>query len=98
MSNAGSISSVNQVPSFASLYDYTDLLAEKKKALACFETQLAYLDFASKVMHRDQAATVNIEIASITHCEQVVRCLPSSWPDIVKNCQEAMRLALGGNE
>lgn len=88
---------VNQVPSFASLYDYTDLLEVKQEALACFETQLAYLDFAAKVMHRDQAATVNIEITSITHCEQVVPCSVSCWPLLIENSDEAQRLALGGD-
>lgn len=83
---------VNQVPPFASLYDYSDLLEAKKGALACFETQLSYIDFASKVMQRDQAATVNIEIQSITHCEQVLPCTSSLWPEIVKNSQDALAL------
>ena len=89
---------VNQVPPYASLYDYTDLLESKKKALACFETQLAYLDFASKVMQRDQAATVNVELTEITHCEQVLPCNLEDWPQIVENSDDARRLALGGQE
>ncbi len=89
---------VNQVPTFASLYDYTDLLDAKKEALACFETQLSYLDFASKVMQRDQAATVNIELPDITHCEQVLCCQATDWPAIVVNTDRARTLAWGGSE
>lgn len=72
---------VNQVVAFGALYDYSDLVEEKKKALACFGSQLTYLDFASKVMYRDQAATVNVELPEITHAELVSEVTKRDWPD-----------------
>ena len=84
---------VNQVPSFAQLYDYTNLVEKKTEALACFRSQLAYLDFASKVMQRDQAATVNIELAEITHCELVLRVDQESWPLHLENAERALDLS-----
>ncbi|MEZ5987857.1 MAG: PIG-L family deacetylase [Planctomycetota bacterium] len=87
---------VNQVPPFASLFDYSDLVDRKRAALACFETQLAYLDFATKVMQRDQAATVNVELPEITHCEPVLETDVARWPALVANADEALRLAQGG--
>jgi LmbE family N-acetylglucosaminyl deacetylase len=71
---------VNHVPPFAELWDYSDLVERKKAALTCFRSQLAYLDFASKVMHRDQAATVNVELPEVTHAELLVEVDRTTWP------------------
>lgn len=75
---------VNQTVPCGTLYDYSDLVERKKAALACFASQLAYLDFATKVMHRDQAATVNVEDQAVTHAELLIETSPSRWSDYVQ--------------
>jgi LmbE family N-acetylglucosaminyl deacetylase len=71
---------VNQAVPFGDLYDYSDLVAVKQRALACFRSQLAYLDFATKVMQRDQAATVNVELPEVTHAELLAEVDRETWP------------------
>ncbi|MFQ5505456.1 MAG: hypothetical protein ACE5F1_11755, partial [Planctomycetota bacterium] len=78
---------VNQTVPFGSLYDYTRLAETKKRALACFESQLAYLDFASKVMYRDQAATVNVEMPEVTHAELILAVRVEDWPRHIEQCE-----------
>lgn len=58
------------------LCDITDLLEVKERALHCFATQLAYLDFATKVLGRDRAATVNIPDPAVLACEAFARLAP----------------------
>ncbi len=79
---------VNQVVAFGALYDYSDLVTKKRQALACFRSQLAYLDFATKVMHRDQAATVNVELPEVTHAELLVEVRAQSWPDHLRRVED----------
>jgi len=88
---------VNQVVAFGALYDYSDLVERKQAALACFESQLAYLDFATKVMYRDQAATVNVELPEITHAE-LVRCVDKhSWQQALDLDDAALAFARRGD-
>ena len=84
---------VNQVVAFASLYDYSDLVETKRAALACFRSQLAYLDFASKVMHRDQAATVNVELPEVTHAELLVEVSRATWPQHLQRVDGLLELS-----
>ncbi len=81
---------VNQVPPFAALFEYGARLGKKEAALACFRSQLAYLDFATKVMQRDRAATVNVEIPEITHAECLLELAPGNWPAHIVH-MEALR-------
>jgi LmbE family N-acetylglucosaminyl deacetylase len=55
------------------LVDITDLLERKERALRCYASQLAYIDFATKVVWRDKAATVNIEDREVVACEAFMR-------------------------
>ncbi len=71
---------VNQPVSFGALFDYSALLPKKREALSQFDSQLAYLDFATKVLQRDQAATVNVEDPSVTHAELLLEVTLASWP------------------
>ncbi|PIE22460.1 MAG: hypothetical protein CSA62_12045 [Planctomycetota bacterium] len=84
---------VNQVVPFGDLYEYSARVESKRRALACFESQLAYLDFASKVMHRDQAATVNVELPEITHAELILETCRSGWQDHVESSRRALLAA-----
>ncbi|MEE2887037.1 MAG: PIG-L family deacetylase [Planctomycetota bacterium] len=60
---------VNQVVVGGTMFDVTDYMDRKQHALAAFESQLAYNDFRLKILHRDNAATVNIEDPSVQHAE-----------------------------
>lgn len=60
---------VNQVVVGGTMFDVTAYMDRKQHALAAFESQLAYNDFRLKILHRDHAATVNIEDASIQYAE-----------------------------
>ncbi len=87
---------VNQTVAFGALYDYSDLVEQKQAALACFKSQLAYLDFATKVMHRDQAATVNVELIEVTHAE-LIQCLcKDTWPRALELDDAALGFARRG--
>lgn len=82
---------VNQTVPYGALYEYSARVAVKRRALGCFESQLAYLDFAAKVMHRDQAATVNVELPEITHAELLLEVSLASWPEHVRSSASALR-------
>ncbi len=86
---------VNQVVPFGALYEYSSRVKQKQKALACFQSQLAYLDFASKVMHRDQAATVNVELPEITHAELILESSLQAWPRHLAHASAVAQDALG---
>lgn len=75
---------VNQPVPCAALWDYSDRVERKQAALACFESQLAYLDFATKVMERDRAATVNVEDPAVTHAELLVETRVEAWLEYVR--------------
>lgn len=60
---------VNQVVVGGSMFDLSAYMERKQQALACFGSQLAYNDFRQKILHRDHAATVNIEDPAIQHAE-----------------------------
>lgn len=57
-----------------SMFDVSAEIERKRHALAAFESQLAYNDFASKVLHRDQAAPINVEDAAV-RCTEVFAVL-----------------------
>jgi LmbE family N-acetylglucosaminyl deacetylase len=87
---------VNQPVSFGALFDYSALLLKKKKALAQFDSQLAYLDFATKVLQRDQAATVNVENPNVTHAELLLEVDLASWPQHLQHMRLIMEDAFPG--
>ncbi|HMQ22305.1 MAG TPA: PIG-L family deacetylase [Planctomycetota bacterium] len=70
---------VNQVVPFGSLFDYSDLVDAKDRALACFASQLAYVDFKTKALCRDVAATVNVEDRAVTHAELLAETSVAAW-------------------
>lgn len=60
---------VNQVVVGGTMFDVGSFVAQKQQALAAFGSQLAYNDFAEKILHRDHAATVNVEDRSVQYAE-----------------------------
>lgn len=67
---------VNQPVVGGSMFDVTALIPQKERALACYESQLAYADFKSKTLCRDRGATMNIEDAAVQHVEQFADLRP----------------------
>ena len=66
------------------LLDTTDLIDVKREALACFASQLAYNDFAKKAIHRDHAATVNVEMPDVQYAEAFVDLSPAQLPEFTQ--------------
>jgi len=77
------------------LVDVTDLLETKERALRAFESQLAYLDFAAKVVWRDKAATVNIEDPRVRACETFMRLAPARLPEFLERAEALERVLYG---
>ncbi len=69
------------------LVDVTDLMERKERALRAFESQLAYIDFATKVVWRDKAATVNIEDPAVKACEAFMRLPVSRLPEFLEKAE-----------
>ncbi len=86
---------VNQPVAFGALFDYSALASKKKEALSQFDSQLAYLDFATKVLQRDQAATLNVEDPAVTHAELLLEVDLASWPKHLQHMQHIMEDAFG---
>ncbi|MCA8972641.1 MAG: PIG-L family deacetylase [Planctomycetes bacterium] len=86
---------VNQVVPFGVLYDYSDVVDEKDRALACFASQLAYIDFKTKALCRDRAATVNVEDVRVTHAELLAEVDTLSWPRYVERVEQLEEVSRG---
>jgi LmbE family N-acetylglucosaminyl deacetylase len=77
------------------LMDTSDLLEVKRRALACFGTQLAYNDFLARALARDHAATVNIELPGVTHAEAFVEMPPAALPEFGRSLAPLIRFLAG---
>lgn len=60
---------VNQVVVGGSMFEVGEFMEQKQHALAAFASQLAYNNFAEKTLHRDHAATVNVEDRKVQYAE-----------------------------
>lgn len=60
---------VNQVVLGGSMFELGAFMDQKQKALAAFASQLEYNDFTEKILHRDHAATVNVEDKQVQYAE-----------------------------
>ena len=60
---------VNQVVVGGTMFDVGAFVDDKQRALGAFQSQLAYNDFAEKILHRAHAATVNVEDADVQYAE-----------------------------
>ena len=85
---------VNQVVVGGTMFDVTVSLERKKRALAAFESQLAYNDFFVKIQHRDHAATVNIEDQSIQYAELFADLRPDELGDTLAMAEQLYRRLL----
>ena len=71
---------VNQVVPGATLFDVSELMDAKQHALGAFQSQLAYNDFKVKILHKDHAATVNVEDGKVQHAEMFADLRPAELP------------------
>ncbi len=60
---------VNQVVVGGSMFEVGAFMDQKQHALAAFASQLEYNNFAEKTLHRDHAATVNVEDSTVQYAE-----------------------------
>lgn len=68
---------VNQVVVAGSMFEVGAFMQQKQHALAAFASQLAYNNFAEKTLHRDHAATVNVEDPAVQYAELFADLLPA---------------------
>ncbi|MDP6929287.1 MAG: PIG-L family deacetylase [Planctomycetota bacterium] len=85
---------VNQVVCGGSMFDVTELMAQKQHALAAFESQLYYNDFALKILHRDHAATVNVEDSAVQHAELFADLRPGELAQVCGDAEKLYRYLL----
>ena len=85
---------VNQVVTGGTMFDVTAYMDRKQHALAAFASQLEYNDFKLKILHRDNAATVNVEDASIQHAELFADLRPSELSRVLGMTEPLYRYLL----
>ncbi len=85
---------VNQVVCGGTMFDLTAFMEQKQHALAAFESQLAYNNFREKILHRDNAASVNIEDQSIQHCEVFADLRPAELAQVLGMAEPLYRYLL----
>ena len=86
---------VNQVVAGGTLFDVTAQAQQKQHALAAYASQLAYNDWKVKILHRDHAATVNVEDAAVQYAELFVDCAPHDLARLQSLCDPYYRYVLG---
>jgi N-acetylglucosamine malate deacetylase 1 len=86
---------VNQVVMGGAMFDVTDYMERKQHALAAFASQLAYNDFALKILHRDHAATVNVEDPAIQYGELFADLSPSQLTPMLQAIEPLYRRLVG---
>lgn len=85
---------VNQVVCGGVMFDVTSYMDKKQHALAAFASQLAYNDFKAKILHRDHAATVNVEDATIQYAELFADLRPDQLQPCLDKMEPAYRFML----
>jgi LmbE family N-acetylglucosaminyl deacetylase len=87
---------VNHAVAGGSMFDVTAQADAKRRALAAFKSQLAYNDFATKVLHRDQAAPINIEDPAVRFVEAFAVVSPSRVAELRARAESLQALLLDG--
>lgn len=89
---------VNQVVMGGTMFDVSDYMDRKQHALAAFASQLAYNDFARKILHRDHAATVNVEDPSIQYGELFADLRPADLAPMLASLEPIYRRLVGDRD
>ena len=86
---------VNNVVTGGTRFDVSDYMDRKQHALAAFESQLAYNDFALKILHRDHAATVNVEDPAVQYGELFADLRPADLAPTLAAVEPIYRRLVG---
>lgn len=86
---------VNQAVIGASLFDVSEFAEQKTRALASYESQLGYNDFAEKIAKRDQGATLNIEDPAVQRVELFADLRPDQLVAVRGRAESLYRYLLG---
>lgn len=86
---------VNQVVVGGTMFDVSGYMERKQHALAAFASQLAYNDFRQKILHRDHAATVNVEDPAVQHAELFALLAPDRLAAVRERAERLYRDLLG---
>ncbi len=89
---------VNQVVMGGTMFDVTEQAEVKQHALAAYESQLAYNDFAQKILHRDNAATVNVEDPAVRYAELFADLRPAELTAVRRAVERTYRYLLRDTE
>ncbi len=68
---------VNHFPVANALFDTSALWPIKRHALEAYASQNVYFDIPGLGDHRDRTATINVNVAGVTHCEMFADLRPS---------------------
>ena len=86
---------VNQVVMGGTMFDVSDYMDRKQHALAAFKSQLEYNDFALKILHRDHAATVNVEDQAVQYGELFADLSPDQMTPMLESIEPVYRRLVG---
>jgi len=89
---------VNQPVLGATLFDVTEFAEHKRRALASYESQLGYNDFAEKILQRDHGATLNIEDPAVQRVETFAVLRPDQLMAVRDSAESLYRYLLGDEE
>lgn len=89
---------VNQVVVGGSMFELGQFMAQKQEALAAFASQLEYNDFTEKILHRDHAATVNVEDKQVQYAELFADLRPADLQQAKELADPLFRFLLRDEE
>ena len=89
---------VNQVVVGGSMFEVGAFMKQKQHALAAFASQLAYNNFAEKTLHRDHAATVNVEDRAVQYAELFADLRPADLQRARDLAEPLYRFLLGDRD
>jgi LmbE family N-acetylglucosaminyl deacetylase len=67
---------VNYFPAASALFDTSSLWPKKRHALEAYASQIVYFDIPGLGDHRDRTATINVNVAGVTHAEMFTDLRP----------------------
>ena len=80
------------------MFEVGEFMEAKQLALAAFQSQLAYNDFKEKILHRDHAATVNVEDSAVQYAELFADLRPEELAEVRDLAVPLYRRLLGDRE
>ncbi len=85
---------VNAAVVGGTMFELGEFMDQKQHALQAFESQLAYNDFAERILHRDHAATINVEDPSINYAEVFADLRPNELAEARDKADSLIRFLL----